>query len=288
MTSKEIILFIPNEQQVPEIIYSFNSNETLMMLKIGSNCIQEAKKFISNLSQEEITERIKKESEDTIKKIELDLIIQKELIKEIKILEKEKTEYEIKQTFKICNEKEEQLNNKIIKLQETISLLKDELKDYKNENEKIIFKEILSEREKYDMLINEKNKQLTKLSDSFEKITNKSNTSKGIDGEKTFNDFTSTFTDFKGFEIIDKTKQSGEGDFHLKFEEFDILADAKNYKKQVPSSEREKIKKDLLKNEHIHFAWLVSLNTSIDKFDKSPIMFEWINTNKCILYIYRL
>jgi len=32
----------------------------------------------------------------------------------------------------------------------------------------------------------------------------------------------------------------------------------------------------------------VSLNTNIDKFDKDPIMFEWINTSQCILYINNL
>jgi hypothetical protein len=52
--------------------------------------------------------------------------------------------------------------------------------------------------------------------------------------------------------------------------------------------QREKIKKDLLKNEHIHFGWLVSLNTSIDKWDKSPIMYEWINTTQCMVYINNL
>ena len=62
----------------------------------------------------------------------------------------------------------------------------------------------------------------------------------------------------------------------------------KTTKKNVPSSEREKIKMDLMKNNHIHFAWLVSLNTTIDKFDKSPIMFEWVNSNKCIIYINQL
>jgi hypothetical protein len=152
----------------------------------------------------------------------------------------------------------------------------------------IIHQELTKEREKYDLIISEKNKQLSRLNDSFEKITNKTNSTKGIDGEKTFSDFASTFRDFKGFEIIDKTKQSGEGDFHLKFEEFNVLADAKNYKKTIPSSEREKIKIDLIKNDHIHFAWLVSLNTNIDKYDKSPIMYEWINTHKCIIYINHL
>jgi hypothetical protein len=94
--------------------------------------------------------------------------------------------------------------------------------------------------------------------------------------------------DFKGFEIIDKHTQGGEGDFHLHFEDFDVLVDAKNYKKKVPIDQREKIKKDLIKNEHLHFAWLVSLNTTIEKFDKSPIMYEWINTTQCIVYINHL
>jgi hypothetical protein len=94
--------------------------------------------------------------------------------------------------------------------------------------------------------------------------------------------------DFKGFEIIDKHTQGGEGDFHLHFEDFDVLADAKNYKKKVPVDQREKIKKDLLKNEHLHFAWLVSLNTSIEKYDKAPIMYEWINTTQCVVYINNL
>jgi hypothetical protein len=44
----------------------------------------------------------------------------------------------------------------------------------------------------------------------------------------------------------------------------------------------------LQKNEHLHFAWLVSLNTSIEKYDKAPIMYEWINTTQCIVYINNL
>jgi hypothetical protein len=43
-----------------------------------------------------------------------------------------------------------------------------------------------------------------------------------------------------------------------------------------------------LKNEHINFAWLVSLNTNIYQFDKVPIMYEWINTKQCIIYINNL
>jgi hypothetical protein len=117
---------------------------------------------------------------------------------------------------------------------------------------------------------------------------NKSTSLKGSEGEKKFEEYADTFKDFKGFKLMDKHTQGGEGDFHLNFEEFDVLVDAKNYKKKVPIDQREKIKTDLLKNEHIHFAWLVSLNTSIDKYDRSPIMYEWINPTQCIVYLNNL
>ena len=288
MLCKQITISIPENEEIPEIFTSLNSKENFIMIKIGCECIKQARTFLTNLSQEEIYNKIKEESMETIKKLDMDLNIQKEMMKQIKLLEKEKTDYEIQKTADIYKNNEEQLHNKINKLQDTISLLKDEIYQFQHNKEFIIQTELLKEREKYDLLVNEKTKQLSRLNDSFEKITNKTNTTKGTDGEKKFSDFTKTFKDFKGFEIVDKTKQSGEGDFHLKFDEFDILADAKNYKKTVPSSEREKIKNDLIKNEHIHFAWLVSLNTSIDKFDKAPIMYEWINTNKCIIYINNL
>ena len=129
------------------------------------------------------------------------------------------------------------------------------------------------------------------MNENYEKMlsqSHKSTSHKGSDGEKTFSEYAQTFIDFKGFELIDKHTQGGEGDFHLHFDEFNVLADAKNYKKKVPIDQREKIKKDLIKNEHITFAWLVSLNTSIDKYDKSPIMYEWISTSQCIVYINNL
>ena len=288
MLSKKIFINIPFDQEIPNEIHSFTLTENFIMLQIGSQCIQETKKHITNLTQDEIYHKLKEESFENIKKLEMDLLLQKEMTKQIKQLEKERTDFEIQRTTDIYKDKESQLNVKIDKLQETILLLKEQLNQHQHHKDLIIHEELLKEREKYDLLITEKNKQLSRLNDSFEKITNKTNSTKGIDGEKTFSDFANTFRDFKGFEIVDKTKQSGEGDFHLKFEEFDILADAKNYKKTIPSSEREKIKIDLIKNEHIHFAWLVSLNTNIDKYDKSPIMYEWINTHKCIIYINHL
>jgi hypothetical protein len=162
---------------------------------------------------------------------------------------------------------------------------------YELESEELVKKASEKAKEKYDLLLQEKDKQVSKFSDTYEKLlvqSHKSTSHKGSDGEKQFEDYANTFIDFKGFELIDKHTQGGSGDFHMRFEEFDVLVDAKNYKKKVPVDQREKIKNDLIKNEHIPFAWLVSLNTSIDKYDKSPVMYEWINTKQCIVYINNL
>jgi hypothetical protein len=180
-------------------------------------------------------------------------------------------------------------------LKKQLETVKQQLSIYESENTEFVHVEVNKAREKYDLLLQEKDYQnklsreaVEKLQDTFTKLVSKSTSQKGSDGEKQFYDYANTFKDFKDFEIVDKHTQGGEGDFHLHFEEFNVLVDAKNYKKKVPIDQREKIKKDLLKNEHIHFAWLVSLNTTIDKFDKAPIMYEWINTRQCIVYINNL
>jgi hypothetical protein len=196
---------------------------------------------------------------------------------------------------KIYDTQVEQMKKQNEKLEMVIQGLKEQIKTYESENADFVKSEVDKMREKCDIIIQEKENQnklnreaIENLKDSVIKLTNKSTSHKGSEGEKTFSEYAETFIDFKGFNIIDKHTQAGEGDFHLHFEDFDILADAKNYKKKVPVDQREKIKKDLLKNEHIHFGWLVSLNTSIDKFDKSPIMYEWINTRQCLVYINNL
>ena len=128
---------------------------------------------------------------------------------------------------------------------------------YELESENLLSKAENKAREKYDLLLQEKDKQVSRFSDTYEKLlvqSHKSTSHKGSDGEKQFEDYANTFIDFKGFELIDKHTQGGSGDFHMRFEEFDVLVDAKNYKKKVPIDQREKIKNDLIKNEHIPFA----------------------------------
>ena len=272
---KTIIITIPEHENVPEIMNSFSPEENLVMLKIGSDCLREGRKVVSNFTQKEIYNKLKEETKKEVQSLELNILVERETAK--KMEEKIGIMYE----------------NQLSQMKKQIETMREQIISYEYQNEDKINAVVEKTKEKYDLLLNEKDRQVTKLSDIYEKLliqtqTQKSNSHKGSDGEKQFYEYAETFMDFQGFEIIDKHTQGGEGDFHLHFEEFDVLVDAKNYKKKIPIDQREKIKKDLIKNEHLNFAWLVSLNSTIDKFDKSPIMYEWVNTTQCIVYINNL
>lgn len=149
-------------------------------------------------------------------------------------------------------------------------------------------------------ILSEKDKQnehygriFEKFEGAFEKLnkyTEKRDVvSIGKQGETQFMELArNTFRDFDGFVLEDVHKQGGSGDFHLQFKDFNVLVDSKLYSNKVNSTSREKIKRDLFKNEHIHFAWLVSLDTMIDKFDKAPFMFEWLSSQQCVCYVNSL
>ena len=277
MLTKVVHLTIKEDDRIPDIISTFSPEENFIMLKIGSDCLREGRNVVAGLSQKEIYNKIKDETREQIEKMETNLIIQREMTKQM--------EDKITRIYE----------GQVEKLKKQLDVAMEQLKTYESQNKLLIREEVDKTREKYDILLNEKDTQnklnresIEKLNETVMKLTNKSTSHKGSEGEKQFSDYAEVFTDFKGFQILDKHTQGGSGDFHLQFEEFDILVDAKNYKKKVPIEQREKIKNDLLKNEHMNFAWLVSLNTSIDKWDKSPIMYEWISTSQCIVYINNL
>ena len=273
MSLRTINITIPADELVPDIINTFTPEENMLMLKIGSNCLKEGRQAVAGLTQKELYNKIKDETKDEIQKLETNLLVERELRSVIS-----------EEMSKMYKKQIDDMKTQIKDMSHTIS-------KYELANVEVVNKATEKAKEKYDLLLQEKDKQVSKFSDTYEKLlvqSHKSTSHKGSDGEKQFEDYANTFIDFKGFELIDKHTQGGDGDFHMRFEEFDVLVDAKNYKKKVPIDQREKIKNDLIKNEHIPFAWLVSLNTTIDKFDKSIIMYEWINTRQCIIYINNL
>ncbi len=275
MSLKIINITIPNESVLPEILNTFSPEENYIMLKIGCETISEGRKTVANLTNNEIYKKIENEFKDSINNLNSDI----ENERKTSLLMQEKI-------TKIYELQIDQLNKRLENALSQIEL-------HKQGNASSLNEVVNKVKEKYDIMYREKEKQVERMADNYEKLlvqqqSTKSTSHKGSEGEKQFEDYANTFIDFKGFEIIDKHTQGGEGDFHMRFEEFDVLVDAKNYKKKVPIEQREKIKKDLQKNEHLHFGWLVSLNTSIDKYDKSPVMYEWINTKQCLVYINNL
>ena len=274
MSVKVVQITIPSDRNLPDIINSFSPEENYLMIKIGSETLREGRKVVTNLTRDDVYRKIESDFKKEIESLDNEIELEKQ--SSLKMQEKISKMYE---------SQIEQLNKK---LENAIS----QIKSYEQGTNSSLYEEINKVKDKYDVMFREKEKQVERMTDVYEKMlvqqSSKSTSHKGSEGEKQFEDYANTFIDFKGFKIIDKHTQGGEGDFHLHFEEFDVLVDAKNYKKKVPVDQREKIKKDLLKNEHIHFGWLVSLNTSIDKFDRAPIMYEWINTNQCLVYINNL
>ena len=275
MSIKIINITVPGDAIIPDVLTTFSPEENYMMLKIGSETLSEGRKVVANLTSDEIFKKVRNDFEKEIEKLNNEITTERKT----SLLMNEKI-------TKMYETQLEQLNKKF---ENTLS----QIEIYKQGNSVSLNEELTKVKEKYDLLYREKEKQVERMTEVHEKLivhhqSSKSTSHKGSEGEKQFEDYANTFIDFKGFKIIDKHTQGGEGDFHLHFEEFDVLADAKNYKKKVPVDQREKIKKDLIKNEHIHFGWLVSLNTSIDKFDRAPIMYEWINTTQCLVYINNL
>jgi len=278
--SKIVKIIVPDNESVPEIIATFSPEENYLMLKIGSECLREGRNAAIGLSQKEIYQKIKDETKDEVQRLELDIIVQKEITK--------KMEENIEKMYK----------GQIEKLEKHIEFLSIQLKEHKNNNTDLVDKEVLKVKEKYDLLLQEKDRQNQlnrEVFDKAEKLISK-NTSKsasylGEYGENVFEQLSETFKDFAGYKIENKAKQGHKGDFHLFFDEFNVLVDSKNYSSAIRKKEVTKIESDLMVNENMNYAWMVSLNTNISGYDRFPIDKKWVTTDsgtKCILFINNL
>jgi len=286
MSLKILQITIPEDNIIPEI-QDFNPEENYLMLKIGSESLIKGRKCAVILSQKDIYDKIKQESRIEIEELEMKMVIEKESSRRLEEIAKEMYE------------------NHIERLESRIKQLNTEIILYEKNNESEIKVEIGKAKEKYaaeiekirensELLLKEKDtqNQMNRAAfDSALQLLNRQKTivEKGKEGEEDFFELAShIFRDFTGFEIENMAKQSHKGDFHLSFENFKILVDMKNYTNNVGKKEIDKIEKDLLDNEGMNFAWLISLNTDISGWNRCPIMFKWILSSigpKCIFFI---
>lgn len=280
MSLKVINITVPFDSIMPDILSSFSPDENYMMLKIGSETLSEGRKVVANLTSDEIFKKVRNDFEKEIEKLNLEITTER------------KTSLAMNEKITIMYETQmEQLNKRFENALSQIEI-------YKQGNSTSLNEELNKVKEKFELLLEEKDRQNQLNRDVFDKAeklinktTNKSSISIGDDGEQIFENLSDTFKDFPGYKIENKAKQGHKGDFHLFFKEFNILVDSKNYSGSVQKKEITKIESDLTINDNMNFAWMVSLNSNICDYNRFPIMTKWITTDvgvKCILFINNL
>lgn len=280
MSIKIINITVPCDVIIPEILSSFSPEENYKMLKIGSESLSEGRKAVANLTSDEIFKKVRTDFNKEIEKLNNEIINERKT----SLLMNEKI-------TKMYETQIEQLNKRFENAVSQIEI-------YKKGNSSSLNEELNKVKEKYDLLLDEKDRQNQLNREVFDKAeklinknSNKSSISIGDDGEQIFENLSDTFKDFTGYKIENKAKQGHKGDFHLFFKDFNILVDSKNYSGSVQKKEIIKIESDLTINDNMNFAWMVSLNSNISDYNRFPIMTKWITTDvgvKCILFINNL
>jgi hypothetical protein len=280
---KKVELYVPSKMDIGWL-REYTEQEMELILTVGRKyCDVMKKDMVEMLYEDAITtieknhaaqmEELSREKEETYKKHELEkqnwMEMQEKTIESMMNIyqkEREKMEKKIMETEKMTSEMVQE---------EAMRMVKTELN---------LMRQILVEKER--QIENYKN-MFEKSMLKIDQLTQKRDVASiGKIGENQFKGLAlNTFRDYDGFELMDVHSVGGLGDFHMKFKEMVVLVDSKLYTNKVGSTSREKIKRDLLKNEHIHFAWLVSMDTMVERYDKAPFMFEWVKSDKCVCYI---
>lgn len=242
-----------------------------------------------NTQWESRLEQIKQEKQEIIlaleEKLNLEEVKRQKLVKTQKeelnsIIEGVRNRTESKYLSEIAG-----LNDKVERLQNKIHLQENEkTKLYKTINDEF-YSKILSKEQLWEA----KNERIRKeYEEKLEKerertaaciLTTKHSTIKGQAGEE----FTQHELNrrFPTAEIEDTHKQSGRGDFILRENDFTMLIETKNYKKNVTKPEIEKFYRDMTINHDIQCGLFLSLKSGIcnrddlhlEVIDGKPIIF---------------
>jgi vacuolar-type H+-ATPase subunit F/Vma7 len=122
MSLKIITLTIPQECVLN--IEEFTPEENFQILKIGSRCLLEGRKVVAGLTHKDIIQKIKNESKEEIQKLEMNIIIEKELAKKMEERISEMYEKQIEVLSTQIKEHENKLliNEELIKIKDKFLL----------------------------------------------------------------------------------------------------------------------------------------------------------------------
>ena len=79
MKTKIVKIEVPLDWEEPEELNTLKPEENAFILDVGCETIKDARSLIAGLSQKEIYDKIREESKGEIEKLEMDLLVQKEL-----------------------------------------------------------------------------------------------------------------------------------------------------------------------------------------------------------------
>jgi hypothetical protein len=295
---KKVVLYVNSGVVLPENLSDLSPEETELVLLVGCLSLNEAKQKLGEMMNREILQEMSSNYETRIREAEMEVFLHKE---QLRLMESDKEE----QIHKRISQSRDIFDSMLASYQKERDTMRRKIEELESENEKSrdfsrqtvqteAIQLVKHELDTMKHILNEKEKQNENYKEMFERTMQKVDgltqkrdvASIGKIGEGKFLELAlSTFRDFDGFQIKDVCSIGGLGDFHLQFKEMTILVDSKLYSHKVNSTSRDKIKRDLVNNEHIQFAWLVSMDTFVDRFDKAPFMFEWVSSDKCVCYI---
>ena len=295
---QKLTLTLPASFNLPDCFKEATPDRSALILRMGADAFNSGVHAVASMSHDDIRcedyEKRLKDAAESIRKSEMEITILREMSKRDKEEETRRLDENINRLLRIKDGEIRLLNDTLINKEKDMVRQREELRaketEFNTAVEKIVNDRLQYERERHQIDVKETlEKNMKMIEDINRNLLSKCSVDKGKIGEKIFETLAKeTFVLFNKFEICDNTKRAHEGDFHLKFEEFTVLADAKYYKSSVDSTQRKKIINDLRGNAHIPFAWLISLDTRVDCYDKCSFMFEWISDTQAVVYVNSL
>jgi hypothetical protein len=306
---RRVTVYVRDSWREDEVnVAAWTPEETELVLRVGAMALRSAKESWSRENYVEAIGEVERKFEEKLRAAEVGATVQRERVRLLEEEQEAQVQRRVSEVRAVCEQlmetyrkEREEMRERTVKLELENGKLREMDRGMREEVEGRIQREALGkvqrELDVMRQMLSEKDKQVATHREMFERsmgkleeVTQKRDVASiGKIGEGQFRELAlRTFRDFEGFQMREVCAIGGLGDFHLHFKEMSVLVDAKLYTNKVNSTSREKIKRDLMNNEHMQFAWLVSMDTSVDRFDKAPFMFEWLNTEKCVCYVNNL
>jgi hypothetical protein len=162
---KSVTINIPHDENLPEGFLTISAEKVLLAINVGYKCVLDAEQSMLELTESMIYNKVKEETAGEIKKLETNLLVEKEIAR--------------KMDEKLTNNFEIQID----RFKKQIDTLTSQLRSYESENKDAINELVKKEKEKCELLLKEKDKQNQLNRDSFDKSLahlNKNKTSKEI------------------------------------------------------------------------------------------------------------